>query len=92
MEPAAAPADLDPDTSAKEKGFHLVFIGRKPTGATVADVARTREILGLDPQAKEFRLVFGSVSSGDTELSILCARPATPDNQGDDRTLPAERA
>jgi hypothetical protein len=22
MEPAAAPADLDPDTSAKEKGFH----------------------------------------------------------------------
>ena len=49
----------------------VFIIGREPAEKVQADVARARELLGLDPDAKEFRLVFGAMSSGKTELAML---------------------
>jgi hypothetical protein len=49
----------------------VVFFGRSPAEAVMADMARIREILGLDAQAREFHLVFGGIASGGAELAIL---------------------
>jgi len=49
----------------------VVFFGRSPTEATMSDLARVREILGLDAQSREFRLVFGSMASSGTEMAVL---------------------
>lgn len=49
----------------------VVFFGRSPAEAVMEDMARIRGILGLDAEAREFRLVFGAVSSGGAEIAIL---------------------
>jgi hypothetical protein len=49
----------------------VISIGQHLTEDTKADAVRIREMLGLDPQASEFRLVFGSVSSSNAEIAIL---------------------
>ncbi|HWU39823.1 MAG TPA: hypothetical protein VN203_19410 [Candidatus Acidoferrum sp.] len=36
-----------------------------------ADVLAVRQMLGLDPRAREFRVVYGSVAANDKELAIL---------------------
>jgi hypothetical protein len=38
---------------------------------TEADITEVRKMLGLDPRAREFRVVYGSISSGDKEIAIL---------------------
>ncbi len=49
----------------------LVLGGRKDTG-TVKDESRlVRELLGLDPQAKEFSVVFGVMPGSDREVAML---------------------
>ncbi len=39
--------------------------------AVEAEAAAARKLLGLDPNAREFRLVYGSVAANDKELAIL---------------------
>lgn len=48
----------------------FMVIGQKVSPQTRTDMARVRELLNLDPNAGEFRLVFGSTSSGKTELAL----------------------
>ena len=36
-----------------------------------ADVLAVRQMLGLDPRAREFRVVYGSVAANDKEVAIL---------------------
>jgi len=38
---------------------------------TEADITEVRKMLGLDPRAREFRVVYGSISSDDKEIAIL---------------------
>jgi len=53
----------------KENAFILIgYVGSKQAQA---DVARVRELLGVDPIVKELRLVFGVVTSGKMELALL---------------------
>jgi hypothetical protein len=48
----------------------FMVIGQEVSQQTQAAMARVREMLKLDPDAKEFRLVYGTVSSGKTELAL----------------------
>jgi len=38
---------------------------------TEADITEVRKMLGLDPKGREFRVVYGSISSGEKEIAIL---------------------
>ena len=38
---------------------------------TEADITEVRKMLGLDPKGREFRVVYGSISSGNKEIAIL---------------------
>lgn len=38
---------------------------------TEADITEVRKMLGLDPKAREFRVVYGSIASDDKEIAIL---------------------
>lgn len=44
---------------------------RKPDPETEADRAEVRRFLGLDPEAEELSVVYGSVASDDTEIALL---------------------
>lgn len=48
----------------------FIILGKEPSKQGQADTARVRELLGLEPNTNEFRLVYGMVSSGKTELAI----------------------
>ena len=48
----------------------LTFQTKDITDETRADSKELRELLHLDPEAKEFKVVFGSTSSGSNELAI----------------------
>ncbi len=49
----------------------LIVFGKNPSPAVQADQAEVRRILGLDPKASEFNVVYGSVASNDKEIAIL---------------------
>jgi hypothetical protein len=49
----------------------VVILGRNVSPQVGSDGARGREMLGLDPNAKEFRLVYGALASDKTELAML---------------------
>lgn len=54
----------------KEQATFLVIRGeRDPTSDALS--AEVRKLLGLDPHAKEFDVVYGSISKGDKEIAIL---------------------
>lgn len=60
-------------TRVEKKGVvetAFVIISQETSKQSQADEARVRELLGLDPNAKEFRLVYGVVASGKTELAM----------------------
>ncbi len=38
---------------------------------TEADITEVRKMLGLDPHAREFRIIYGSIASNDKEIAIL---------------------
>jgi hypothetical protein len=49
----------------------LVVFSRRPNPEIEAARAEVRELLGLDPKAQEFNVVYGSVSSNEREIAIL---------------------
>lgn len=53
---------------AAETAF--IIIGREGSDQSQADICRVLELLGLDPNIREFRLVYGAVSNGKTELAM----------------------
>jgi len=54
----------DEDTS-------LIVFKRRVSPALEADVAEVRKILGLDPDAQEFNVVYGSVAANNREIALL---------------------
>jgi len=54
----------------KEESVMFVFSEKVDPGIK-EDIVATREVLGLDPQANEFKVVYGSVSTSDKEIVIL---------------------
>jgi hypothetical protein len=49
----------------------LVVFSKKPSPAVEAARAEVRALLGLDPKAEEFSVVYGSVAANDKEIAIL---------------------
>lgn len=56
--------------TGNQTGSVLVF-SKKPNPAVEADRATVRKLLGLDPQAHEFNVVYGSVAANDHEIALL---------------------
>lgn len=54
-----------------EQTSTLIVFSRKPSAEIDAARAEVREILGLDPKAEEFSVVYGSVASNDREIALL---------------------
>jgi hypothetical protein len=55
----------------KEEASLELFFREKVDPAMEADVLATRKVLGLDPLAREFRVIYGSFSTSDKEIAIL---------------------
>jgi hypothetical protein len=49
----------------------LLTLRQKVEPSIAADILRVRQLLGLDPQADEVRVVYGAVAATDKELAIL---------------------
>ncbi len=49
----------------------MVVFSRKPNPEVEAARAEVRKLLGLDPKAEEFSVVYGSVAANDREIAIL---------------------
>ena len=56
--------------STEREALAAVF-SDKVDKKTEADITEVRKMLGLDPQAREFRVVYGSIASNDKEIAIL---------------------
>ena len=58
------------ERTTKDEAVLLTF--RKSKDAEVdADGLAIRRLLGLDPEAREFRIVYGAVAAGDKEIALL---------------------
>lgn len=49
----------------------LLVLSKKPNPAIEAERDEVRKLLGLDPQADEFNVVYGSVAANDHEIALL---------------------
>ena len=49
----------------------LIVFGNKKTPAVEAERGEVRRLLGLDPQADEFNVVYGSIAANDKEIAML---------------------
>ena len=49
----------------------LLVFSKKPNPAIEAERDEVRKLLGLDPQADEFNVVYGSVAANDHEIALL---------------------
>jgi hypothetical protein len=56
--------------STEREALAAVF-SDKVDEKTEADITEVRKMLGLDPKAREFRVVYGSIASDDKEIAIL---------------------
>jgi hypothetical protein len=56
--------------STEREALAAVF-SDKVDEKTEADITEVRKMLGLDPKGREFRVVYGSISSGEKEIAIL---------------------
>ena len=54
-----------------EQTSTLVVFSKKPNAEIQAARAEVRDILGLDPKAEEFSVVYGSVAASDREIALL---------------------
>jgi hypothetical protein len=59
---------MDPQ---KQQTTILTFRSKGISAETLAEIAEVRRLLGLDPEAQEFRLVFAATPSNDRELAVL---------------------
>jgi hypothetical protein len=55
----------------KETTNLVTFRTEEVSPETIADVIELRQLLHLDPNAREFKLVFGPVSSSRTEIAVM---------------------
>ena len=55
----------------KNVNVATVLLGRKPTKKIARDVARVREILGIEPGTGDIRVAYGAVPSRPDELALL---------------------
>lgn len=55
----------------KEEASLELFFREKVDPAMEADVLATRKVLGLDPLAREFKVIYGSFSTSNKEIAIL---------------------
>jgi hypothetical protein len=49
----------------------IIVFKKKVSPALEAEIAEAREILGLDPEAQEFNVVYGSVAANNREIALL---------------------
>jgi hypothetical protein len=56
---------------AGEQTSTLIVFSRKPNPVVAAARAEVRQLLGVDPKAEEFSVVYGSLASHDKEIAIL---------------------
>jgi hypothetical protein len=49
----------------------VLTLGRKVESSIEPEILMVRQLLGLDPQASELRVVYGSVAANDKELAML---------------------
>jgi hypothetical protein len=54
-----------------EQTATLIVFSRQPSASVEADRAEVRRILGIDPRASEFSVVYGSVAANDKEIAML---------------------
>jgi hypothetical protein len=54
-----------------ERTATVIVFSKKPTPAVEAARAEVRGLLGLDPKAAEFSVVYGSLATNDREIAIL---------------------
>jgi hypothetical protein len=54
-----------------DRAATLIVFSKKPSPAVQADIVEVRKLLGLDPQAEEFSVVYGSVAANDKEIAML---------------------
>ena len=54
----------------KQQTTLLTFRSKDITDQTLADIKELRELLHLDPEAGDFRVVFGATASNDKELAL----------------------
>ncbi len=60
---------MQPDPQ-KQQTTVLTFRSKNITEETVADIKEFRELLHLDPEATEFKVVFGATASNEKELAL----------------------
>jgi hypothetical protein len=58
------------DGEGKHPATLLTLRAKDITPQMTADANELRELLGLDPEAREFRLVYGSISTGPREIAM----------------------
>jgi len=54
-----------------EKETIVMVFKSKVDGATEADIAEVRKVLGLDPHARAFKVVYGAIAADDKEIATL---------------------
>jgi hypothetical protein len=54
-----------------DQAASLLVFSKKPNPAIDAERDEVRKLLGLDPQADEFNVVYGSVAANDHEIALL---------------------
>lgn len=60
---------VQPDAQ-KQQTTVLTFRSQQIPAETLADLKEFRELLGLDPEATEFKVAFGAVASNEKELAL----------------------
>lgn len=58
------------DSKANDKETMVIFINSKSEPAVRDEIQEVKKILGLDSQANEFDVVYGSISKSDKEISL----------------------
>jgi hypothetical protein len=58
-------------TKSGNQTASLLVFSKKPNPAIDAERDEVRKLLGLDPQADEFNVVYGSVATNDHEIALL---------------------
>jgi hypothetical protein len=56
---------------ADDREATIILFKRRVNPALEADAAEVRKILGLDPEAQEFNVVYGTVSTNNREIALL---------------------